>query len=897
MRINTFGVHISIGLLTILFVLMFAPVRAQVQSESSAMYSFTWLDKSGKELTALLRLELTQAEAEELFRLKFNVTWYDEASEPIGPAKSPPLLYLHKLYFRLDPGRNFKCITFEETSQTEIIFSDNSSLIIQVLGQRPSAMGIECSFFYGFSQTAINQGDMQRIRTAAGSSVRHTFSLPKPRQVRITEGQNTNTTPPSASSYTQNLEKKVLEFEIRFESFVNDRIDSRLVNILKDEWVDGPLPGTSQTMIDSVKRLAQDEVNRSRLILSDLASFIGELEVFRQTILKDSLDSGKFGNIQSSITRLIDQAGQKRSVFYSYRLDLETGSSIFTPVPDDNFADSVINEARNRYGLIFKRQNDSLQRLEIMHAWLGDEIKKYLDTPKGRLRNNPEVDSVFMLHEKLSEWISSLRDQHEQDWRRYRDQTFALSLIPEIEQVHSEFVKEADSLSNHVKNLDLRIAELTVKIDRPGILASEAFLYAGSVFLGLILIYFFVRRTFKRTIREVIPTATALPGENGQLKVSPSQPGSGVFDPVFLQEYYTIDYTQNIAESVIGKIHIHTGVIKSIYQIIQGALVKKNPDDLGAYLLGSYYRLQVGDQSKYELMIDKMVPSQAIRHNPTGSSLAKADLVDEMDEVMKLNKKFLLLGWLTATSDPTLGMSDLLVKMHRTFFREKWQIAVHVNPVSHDLQSAFFIRRKTGYFEPYPDPAAITKWDALYQYAVNPPFVSAVSQMPDEEALKNYNKLDFSKSWTDSMIRSIGFAPDLKQQINLAAQNHAILSDPYVVVGFLYGHFVESDAKNQRQGKQYDVIVQRFVEAQNGSAPREIPGLQLLGWWATGKTDLLDWLSQASQYHDKYFNDAYQVCCLHHLLTGELRIISRKQNRELNNSPVELEEFNISALG
>jgi len=273
----------------------------------------------------------------------------------------------------------------------------------------------------------------------------------------------------------------------------------------------------------------------------------------------------------------------------------------------------------------------------------------------------------------------------------------------------------------------------------------------------------------------------------------------------------------------------------------------------------------------------------------------RIDLVDEMDEVVRQNKKHLLLGWFAPTSDAALALENELSKLHRTFFREKWQIGLLINPGTHDIQSAFFLRRKSGFYETYPDPAAILNWDKLYGYAANPPRVKVAEPGSPMVELKDLAVLQLRTGWCDSLVENLGFTRQAVLDIEHACSQQVSLNTAYSVLGFLYGT-IQGGGSDQNPGPDCRLVVTRFIEAQNGSSPREIPDYRLLGWWGYGNADIQDYLPDAIRYHEQYFRENHQLFILHSSVSGEIRVLTRKKNLELNNSIIETEEFNFRQL-
>lgn len=194
-----------------------------------------------------------------------------------------------------------------------------------------------------------------------------------------------------------------------------------------------------------------------------------------------------------------------------------------------------------------------------------------------------------------------------------------------------------------------------------------------------------------------------------------------------------------------------------------------------------------------------------------------------------------------------------------------------------------------------PDPAAFIKWDELYRFALNPSTTSKNESDEVDHDKTEYARISLNNTWGDSIVTAINFDPIVVSEIMTAASNQAIPKDTYQVVGYLYGKVV---TKPTEEGKSddYEVFASRFIEIANELAPRDLPGLTLLGWWGQSNVDVMNYLHSAIEYHERLFKDAYHFSCLVNPVTGELRIFTRKHSLEMNNSTIETEEYQLKSL-
>ncbi|MCX6224586.1 MAG: hypothetical protein NTV01_07530, partial [Bacteroidia bacterium] len=370
---------------------------------------------------------------------------------------------------------------------------------------------------------------------------------------------------------------------------------------------------------------------------------------------------------------------------------------------------------------------------------------------------------------------------------------------------------------------------------------------------------------------------------------------TGIFTNEVPDEYFTVNYQETIPESVVGKVHYHNSSIKSVYQLVHAALLERKGGDFGGYFFGNQYKLSGKGAVKSEIFIEKVCDSKYLRSSISNDISARADLIEELDELVSQNRKYRLIGWFTSSTDNSLEIPEGLMKIHRSFFKEKWQIGILLNPGSDVLQGAGFLRRKSGYLDPMPDPASFVKWDELYRFALNPTNSSRNDPERQNRNDKDYSRIALNNTWGDSVVTAVNFNLPVVGEITTAAASQAIPRDSFQVVGYLYG---KAEVRPGSDGKtnEYEVFVDRFIELSNELTPRELPGFSLIGWWGQANVDVMNYLQQAVDYHEQSFREAYQISCLVNPSTGELRIFSRKHSLEMNNSTIETEEYSLKGL-
>jgi len=345
---------------------------------------------------------------------------------------------------------------------------------------------------------------------------------------------------------------------------------------------------------------------------------------------------------------------------------------------------------------------------------------------------------------------------------------------------------------------------------------------------------------------------------------------------------------------MLTELHFHIRVIKSVYQLLQGALLAKDPENFGGLFFGRQYKAIGISIGRHILLVEKVVPASNIRTDMTPGNEGGVVLVEEIEKLIGENKKLALLGWFTSAIAKDLEMPDNLVKVHRTFFRDKWQIACLIHPVSDSLNSGVFIRRKSGFFDTIPTEEYQLKWDDLYQFAINPPLKSQLEEKKKPNTA-DYLKINLNENWCDSIVERVFLHPSVLLDISSEKSNREQLASGQMANGFFYGEAwtIKNDDQDQLA---FEIFINKFAVASNSENPRDLPGFDLLGWLRFEASEIFESLKQAIPYHTEVFNSPYQLAVFVNTQTNELRFFSRKHTMEMNNNTIETEEFNLGSL-
>ena len=860
---------------------------------------FTWKDSQKRVCKADLQVQLMQESTRGLFKLIFSVRWY--AHDGTRIQTNSPYLYLSKYYFKLLPADLFTCITFDGPSTTDLLFQNQENLFFTCSRSGNATLSVDAQLRFALTYKDAQEGRMADIGLDGNKSLQLQFPLKVPVEEKVvsTNDAGSDGTPVLGNrenSYYQNLLLEIQRFEYRKQGFVersrNEGLKDLTQKINEQEggsWLSNPVK-------DSLQRLVNEGLRRGEITIRDLDEFIGEMETLKSGIRNDSIQDGQLAPVSGRLNNVLEEMRFIRNSYSKARYDLTGIRDQLMHTEELATSDSLVVVVRNLYLPIMGKQLDSLHILINMHHQVSEELKPFLEGPRGKSIGSTHLDSIRGLHSRVGVLQNQLKANHSETWFNYRNQMYGRGTIIEIENIHSNFTKEDIALDADIRNKEAAIQSHNLRISNPGFLASKWVLWMGSgiivIFLAFWLMWAIRRSDRKSALTTGLPSVGLDPANTGMVS-GYMVDSRGVLDPVAYEEYYHVTGNMQKPEPIITSLYIHFGVIKSIYQLVHGALMRKQPTDFGGFLFGSYYRVPQSKNQKFEVLIDKFVAAESIRSGANRTSDNGEDMVDELDNAVKQNKKYLLIGWLASSQDATMIMPDDQVKVHRNFFKEKWQMALLIHPGSENLRSALFLRRKSGFFDPIPDPSAFIRWDELYHYALNPPQLEEMQAIQMRRQADSYLQIKMTSSWSDSMISRVNLSRAVLEEVRSAVDHQDLINPGYKVSGFLYGSF-ESDQLKGNSG--YDLFVERFIESQNGNKARELPGFRLLGWWGSGHNEIDGFLPEAAPYHEQFFKEAFHIACLENASSGEFRILSRKQNMELNNNVIETEVFNLPDL-
>jgi len=855
---------------------------------------FTWFTKQEEKQTGVLRMAAVPADVESRFVIQISVVWYNQQGLEIIAEDQKPFVYLSEYDYLVQPAGHAICRTFADPGIYQVYFQEQGELVFDLKGDPIDLLTIRFAFQYAFSESDINIGRTNKLEFQEGD--RFMYEIATETLIKEDDEQD------DQQNVDEYLAAQLLSCQVAdscLNAFLYTRDRLRILNDsldLESELSDLGNQVTALTIGDTSK--ISSITTEIQLKNAETASFIASIDqALEQTrqIRRIITDESVPPDSSSIYLRRMDNASLElrsmKNAYTDYGIqfrNLLNNMGIQTaPENIDNQKEYLLST----YEPIFQRQIDSSVRIREKHAVLLIDLEPELYEAPSLAIDNAELDSLIGLHNLLTGQLNDLEENHQAVYMQYVTRIGETGNIVVLDSLHASFTASFDIGYGSIQRIDERISSLMAKIDQLTTRNDYSVLYYGGGGLVLLILLFIVQQIRRQRKRPISATpiaqgSTTMMRQNGDiLELIDKETLAGT-------EHYPFIPPASL-ESVVAEVQFSFRSIKGIYQLVQGAITRKNPLDMGAYLFGRQYKATGTRAGQSILIIDYVISSSALRHDVDMGIAGGQDVVDELDQIVSDNKKSVLLGWLSAIASADLTMSESFVKTHRTFFREKWQLALLINPGTDGLTSAVFLRRKSGFFDPVPDDDLLLSFEDLYQYVINPPINGKSDQEESKPDPSQYISVDLNQKWCDSIVQNISILPDVLVNLRKRDINLVIPQSGELASGYFYGRISQIHTDGQ---PEYQVFIDRFVEMIPGDTPRVIPGFQLLGALYLLDQEIFESLKKVLPKHQDIFKEAYQVCVIVNISTGELRIFSRKHSLEMNNNVIETEEFNLNDL-
>ncbi|GEM_PF-6979814 len=864
-----------------------------LQSQESR-YHFTWLSDPDHQRAGVVVMSYYPSPSLEQLVVKLSVEWYNDDGYRIPASGNLPFLYLSYIGLEINPSPAINCETFADQAVYQIFFQENSELVFNIVDNLSTNILLSFSFQYAFSESDISNGRTFSLGLPSETKI----NLEVPFDILLKNEDDSATQPEDQAAIIVREKCEELNSYLASLSHAKDLIrrksDSLSPEILISSF-SNEIAGLQAGDSVRIRRISDElQIKHTELaqIVADVDSILPRISYARDLINSDHIppDSSSGYFLQTENIRI--EVGSIKRSFIDYRIQIRNlvNNIGVHDIPANFDAERIL--LSNNYLPVFQIQLDSVKQILVNHNVNMLALEPELHQLPAMAVDNGSLDSLVGIHNMLKAQLSSIRVSHQESYLQYLSRTASLGPVAEIDIEHRKFEESFLIASSAFDQTDVQVERHRQKIDKIASRGDYRVLWYGGGGL-LILILLIIVQQIARNRKRAVGVNT----DSDSIRRKGMKGSLSLLDDFDDESQRTNDLypliPAKIPDQVVAEIQFSFRAIKAINQVVQGAISRKVPLDFGGFLFGRQYKATGIDVGQSILMIDQIVFSSTIRDSIESGIDSGEDLVDELDRVVSQNKTSVLLGWYSAVNNATLEMNEELMKIHRTFFREKWQIAILVNPGTATLAASMFLRRKSGFFEASPVKENLFNLEDLYQYALNPP-LNTPADSPVKHDLSEYISVNLNDNWCDSIVQKVSILPDIL--VNLQKDREIVdlklLSN--VAAGYFYGNVETTNSSNGKD--EYIVFINRFVEVTNGDLPREIPGSNLIGWLYFGDTEASESLKEAIPYHENNFSESYQVCVLVNISTNELRVFSRKHSLEMNNNVIETEEFNLLNL-
>ncbi|MCK5821085.1 MAG: hypothetical protein KAH17_04335 [Bacteroidales bacterium] len=879
--------RIIINQFVVFLLIVFSASTAFTQESE---FKFIWHNQVEEKQAGYLKIDVITNPEESEIVLNIKVEWHDSKGKIITKSGDKPLIYLSEYDFEILSNTNAYCKTFSNTDKNDLFFSDFASL---VFGYTPTSIdNIEYrfKFQYAFSEEDIYSAKTRVIDYPSGTKL--ILKIPAARLKRVKKQINqeiNEARDKQILSICNKADSGVIALHNKMESLqtVIDSLDYQHIITLLDTELSSPISMDS-LRIHQIKSILQQKLLESDGIMEEIDGLFFDIRAFEKTLVSDNMPPDSLLSYQSRAESISRRIKTYYNDFLDYRRHIRALQDIsgVKAIPNDLGDQRIYIE--QTYIPKFESQIDSLNDVRVKHDDLMIDLDSLLSDFSSSTIESENLGSLINQHHLYKNELTAVRTSHRISYLNYLDLISKTRSVAKIEGLHLTFEDTYIVINQLFAQVDSDILDMERKVVEVQNQRDYTLLWIGGgvllVFLTVILIRTNQVSKANNGISSSEQTRSAVIGDTSLDFEGELLNGESDFYPFIVSES---------TESVIQEVHFSFRAIKAMNQIVHGAISRKKPTEFGGYFFGRQYHVSGKGHGHHIVMIDNVVSSVSINPEFHSGVTESEDLVEEMNKVVGKNNKKALLGWFSSAGGADIEMGEDLIKLHRTYFRDKWQIALLVNSTTDNLHSAIFLKRKTGFFESTPGEDCHLSLDDLYQHSLNP--LMGVEKKIEREFPENeYKELILNQNWCDSIVRIVSFHKSVVEVIMKEVEESKLKESNQIASGFFYGQ--AEVIKDETGQQEFKLSVNRYIAAVNGESPREIPGVTLLGWLNLGSPEIFESLKSALPYHKKNFPKAHQISVIVNTSTSEFRIFSQKHNLELNNNTIETEEFNLDVL-
>ncbi|MEM9985200.1 MAG: hypothetical protein AAF804_08910, partial [Bacteroidota bacterium] len=164
-------------------------------------------------------------------------------------------------------------------------------------------------------------------------------------------------------------------------------------------------------------------------------------------------------------------------------------------------------------------------------------------------------------------------------------------------------------------------------------------------------------------------------------------------------QYLPISLDECWLDSAVRHIYLHYESIKGIFKMVRDQndfvpdeqMIEDVPE-IGGFLLGHTYPIGGG---RFDLSLEQFVPITADSQNRYTVKFG-GTAWSQLDDKLKAHPGIKLIGWFHTHPGHGLFLSEADLREHQSLFKESYQIAMEIDPLTASFDTAFFSWKQSG---------------------------------------------------------------------------------------------------------------------------------------------------------------------------------------------------------
>lgn len=146
-------------------------------------------------------------------------------------------------------------------------------------------------------------------------------------------------------------------------------------------------------------------------------------------------------------------------------------------------------------------------------------------------------------------------------------------------------------------------------------------------------------------------------------------------------------------------------IVESLNLIIEN---NSQIPEVGGVLLGRPFFSK--KYKTYRVLVEEFVAIEPEYHDPYQLEFSSQSIAKKMGDIQDLFPKLILVGWFHTHPGHGLFLSTPDLRINETFFKEAYQFAMEIDPVSKRIDTGFFTRKKNGKVNNINDKNLASRW-------------------------------------------------------------------------------------------------------------------------------------------------------------------------------------------